>query len=109
MINNLPKFLQPIFINTVKLLKIRHQIHQNIPHHLLHQQHLAKILPLQYFSAYGICIEANCNRMARKFYMEFYGFTVVGKTVKLKSVNVYYHVAKILSCFDNLTFSVSII
>ena len=30
-------------------------------------------LPLQYFSAYSICIEANCNRMARKFYMEFYG------------------------------------
>ena len=37
-------------------------------------------------------------RMARKFYMElkFYGFTIAGKIVKLKSVNFYYHATKIL-------------
>ena len=33
--------------------------------------------------------------------IKFYGFTVVGRTVKLKSVNVHYYVAKILSCLDN--------
>ena len=38
--------------------------------------------------------------MARKFYVEL-NFTVVGRTVKLKSVNFCYYVAKILSCFDN--------
>ena len=32
---------------------------------------------------------------------KFYGFTVVGRTVKLKSVNFYYCVAKILGCFNN--------
>ena len=62
MMHNLPKFYRPVLINTVKLLKIHHQIHQNIPDHLLRQQQLAKILPLQYFSAYGICVEANCYK-----------------------------------------------
>ena len=33
--------------------------------------------------------------------IKFYGFTVVGRTVKLKSINFYYCIAKILSCFDN--------
>ena len=37
-------------------------IHQNIPHHLLRQQQFAKILLLQYFSACGICVEANCYK-----------------------------------------------
>ena len=33
--------------------------------------------------------------------IKFYGFTAVGRTVKLKSINFYYCIAKILSCFDN--------
>ena len=33
--------------------------------------------------------------------IKFYGFTLVGTTVKLKSINFYYCIAKILSCFDN--------
>ena len=33
--------------------------------------------------------------------IKFYGFTVVGRAVKLKSINFYYYVAKILSCLDN--------
>ena len=33
--------------------------------------------------------------------IKFYGFTVAGTTVKLKSVKFYYYIAKILSCFDN--------
>ena len=33
--------------------------------------------------------------------IKFYGFTVVGRTVKLKSINFHYCIAKILSCFDN--------
>ena len=33
--------------------------------------------------------------------IKFYSFTVVGTTVKLKSVKFYYYIAKILSCFDN--------
>ena len=33
--------------------------------------------------------------------IKFYGFTVVGTTVKLKSVKFYYYIAKILSRFDN--------
>ena len=32
--------------------------------------------------------------------IKFYGFTLVGTTVKLKSINFYYCIAKILSCFD---------
>ena len=33
--------------------------------------------------------------------IKFYGFTVVGRTVKFKSINFYYCIAKIPSCFDN--------
>jgi len=43
-------------------------------------------------------------RMAHKFYIariKFYGFAVAGRIIKLKSVNLYYYVAKILSCFYN--------
>ena len=33
--------------------------------------------------------------------IKFYSFTIAFRTVKLKSANAYYHVTKILSCFDN--------
>jgi len=33
--------------------------------------------------------------------IKFYGFTVAGRSVKLKSVNFYYYAAKILGFFDN--------
>ena len=64
LVNN-AQFAEIFPINTHKYSETtedRHQIHQNIPHHLLRQQQLAKILPLQYFSAYGICTEANCYK-----------------------------------------------
>ena len=41
-----------------------------------------------------------CNTVWHKNF-KFYGFTVVGRTVKLKSINFYYCIAKILSYFDN--------
>ena len=64
MMHNLPKFSWPMLIDTVKLTEglSSDQTHQNIPHHFLRQQQFAKILPLQYFSACGICVEANCNK-----------------------------------------------
>jgi len=33
--------------------------------------------------------------------IKFYGFTAVGRAVKLKPINFYYCATKILSCFDN--------
>ena len=38
--------------------------------------------------------------------IKFYGFMVVSRTVKLKSINFYYCVAKMLSCFDNRKFKI---
>ena len=37
-----------------------------------------------------------------KILHEFYSFMVAGSAIKLKSVNFYYCVAKILSCFDSV-------
>ena len=48
------------------------------------------------------------HRMAQKFYVElnFYDFAVAERAVKLKSINFYYYVAKILSCFDSVKFKI---
>ena len=44
-----PKIFPAMLVNMVKLLlKIFHQIHQNIPHYLLYQQQFAKIQPLHF-------------------------------------------------------------
>ena len=52
------QFYLTMLVNTVKLLlKICHQIHQNIPHCLLYQQQFAKILPLHF--SHVQCPETN--------------------------------------------------
>ena len=38
--------------------------------------------------------------------IKFYDFTVASRTVKLKYINCYYYVVKILSCFNSVKFKI---
>ena len=47
----------------------------------------------------NVKVKPNKYCMAQKFCREL-NFIVAGRTVKLKFVNFYYYIAKILSCFE---------